>query len=340
MLALWPDEGNEQVAANRLRVLLVSLRQQLEPSDVGFGSVLDTSDTGRVKLRAETVWSVFERERASLVPYQGPFDGFHAVTASVSKTCLVRCDGNRYSVMAKAVGRPVEVHAYADRVVIRQDGEIVGEHPRRFGRDQTIYDPWHYVPVLARKPGAWRNGAPFKDWVLPGALERVRKRLGQADDGGRQMVEILSAVITDGVGAVESACAEALGEGVCSADVILNILARRRDVERDAQVAVLGADFLHRGNVGEAGFILELLVGADDAFNVVVGQKTLGAFAGDFVDGVDEQDFIFPRLGLGCPADDHARLHRRVVEKIRPETEHTFDEVGFDQFAAHDHGRR
>jgi hypothetical protein len=130
----------------------------------------------------------------------------------------------------------VEVHAYADRIVIRQDGEIVGEHPRRFGRDQTIYDPWHYVPVLARKPGAWRNGAPFKDWVLPGALERVRRGLVQADDGGRQMVEILSAVITDGIGAVEAACAEALAEGVCSADVILNILARRRDVVRPANI--------------------------------------------------------------------------------------------------------
>jgi hypothetical protein len=205
------------------------------------------------ELRAETVWAVFERERPSLVPYQGPFDGFHAVTASVSKTCLVRCDGNRYSVMAKAVGRPVEVHAYADRIVIRQDGEIVGEHPRRFGRDQTIYDPWHYVPVLARKPGAWRNGAPFKDWVLPGALERVRRRLTQADDGGRQMVEILSAVVTDGVSAVEAACAEALGEGVCSADVILNILARRRDVERPANILTPEALRLTHAPIADCG---------------------------------------------------------------------------------------
>jgi hypothetical protein len=90
---------------------------------------------------------------------------------SVSKTCLVRFDSNKYSVMAKAVGRPVEVHAYADRVVIRQDGATVAEHRRCFGRGQTVYDPWHYVPVLARKPGALRNGAPFKDWVLPGVME-------------------------------------------------------------------------------------------------------------------------------------------------------------------------
>ena len=78
-------------------------------------------------------------------------------------------------------------------------GAIVAEHARSFGRGQTIYDPWHYVPVLARKPGALRNGAPFKDWVLPAALERVRRKLAGSDDGDRQMVKILAAVLTDGL---------------------------------------------------------------------------------------------------------------------------------------------
>jgi hypothetical protein len=56
------------------------------------------------------------------------------------------------------------------------------------------------------------------------------------------MVEVLGAVLTDGLPAVEAACAEALREGVHSADPpplssdqwrtmapILNILSRRRD---------------------------------------------------------------------------------------------------------------
>ena len=43
------------------------------------------------------------------------------------------------------------------------------------------------------------------------------------------MVNILAAVLTDGLPAVEAACAEAIGHGVHSADVILNILARQRD---------------------------------------------------------------------------------------------------------------
>lgn len=181
------------------------------------------------ELSERTIWEVYEAERPRLVPYAGRFDGFHAVPASVSKTCLVRFDNNKYSVSASAVGRPVDVHAYADRIEIRQDGRIVGEHPRSFGRGATIYNPWHYVPVLTRKPGALRNGAPFKDWVLPAAMESVRRELAGADDGDRQMVDILAAVLTDGLPAVEAACAEALAEAVCSADVILNILARRRD---------------------------------------------------------------------------------------------------------------
>ncbi|HTN63450.1 MAG TPA: IS21 family transposase [Devosia sp.] len=181
------------------------------------------------EFRDQTIWEAFEAERPSLVPYAGPFDGFHGVTASVSKTCLVRFDNNKYSVMASAVGRPVEIRAYADRIELRQDGRPVGEHPRIFGRDQTVYDPWHYVPVLARKPGAWRNGAPFKDWVLPASIDKIRRRLGAAADGGRQMVTILTAVLSDGLPAVEAACAEALREGVCSADIVLNILARQRE---------------------------------------------------------------------------------------------------------------
>jgi transposase len=176
-----------------------------------------------------TVWQAFEAERPQLVPISGPFDGFHAVQASVSKTCLVRFDNNKYSVTSRAVGRPVELQAYADRIVIRQDGMIVSEHRRRFGRGETIYDPWHYVPVLTRKPGALRNGAPFKDWPLPAGLERVRRKLKGSDDGDRQMVKVLSAVLSDGLVAVEAACNEALAGGVHSADVILNILARQRD---------------------------------------------------------------------------------------------------------------
>src|ERR1035437_2980925 len=199
----------------------------------------------------QTIWEVFEAERPKLVPYAGCFDGFHTVPASVSKTCLVRFDNNKYSVAAHAVGGPVEVHAYAERIVIRQDGRIVAEHPRSFGRGQTVYNPWHYVPVLARKPGALRNCSPFKDWLLPASMERVRRKLAGADDGNRQMVDILTAVLTDGLPAVEAACAEAIAHSVHSADVILNILARQRDPGPPATILTPAALTLRHAPVAD-----------------------------------------------------------------------------------------
>ena len=180
------------------------------------------------EFKERTVWEVFQEEKAALVPHQGAFKGFHEKTAAVSKTCLVSFDRNRYSVSATAVGRPVQVQAYASKLVIRQDGAIVGEHARCFGRDRTIYDPWHYVPVLARKPGAIRNGAPFKEMRLPSAMATVQVRLSGLVDGDRQMVSLLLAAHELGVDAVETACAEALDAGLRSADMILNILSHHR----------------------------------------------------------------------------------------------------------------
>ena len=111
--------------------------------------IRDAKRRAHPSIAGKTVWEVFEEEQPFLVGYCGPFDGFHAVESAVSKTCLVRFDNNHYSVAARAVGRPVDVRAYADRIVIRQDGETVAEHPRSFARGTVSYDP---RPVGATVP--------------------------------------------------------------------------------------------------------------------------------------------------------------------------------------------
>lgn len=168
-----------------------------------------------------------------------PFDGFHETTHAVTGTCLISFDRNRYSVMAKAARRAVQVRAYADRIVVRLGDEVIAEHARHFGRDRTIYDPWHYLPVLANKPGALRNGAPFQGWDLPPALARLRRKLGSGDEADRRFVRVLAAVLTDGLDAVEAAIREALDAGAASDEVILNILARYRDPPSDRPLDVV-----------------------------------------------------------------------------------------------------
>jgi transposase len=179
-----------------------------------------------------TVGEALAAERPALQPILAPFDGFHESEHAVTGTCLISFDRNRYSVMARAVRRAVQVRAYADRIVVRCGDTVVAEHPRFFGRDRMILDPWHYLPVLARKPGALRNGVPFQGWELPPALTRLRRKLGTGDEADRRFVRVLAAVLTDGLDAVEDAIREALEAGVASDEVILNILSRRREPPR------------------------------------------------------------------------------------------------------------
>src|SRR5271163_4416058 len=184
--------------------------------------------TRHPEFKDRTIWDVFEDERASLMQLRGPFDGFVEKAVRASTTCLIMADHNRYSVDARAAGRMVLVRSHAERVVVMLGDEVVADHPRHFQRERIIYDPWHYLPVLMRKPGALRNGAPFKDWDLPAALIQVRAKLKPHADGDRQFVKILGAVLDHGLPAVEAACAEALEAGIASGDVILTVLARRR----------------------------------------------------------------------------------------------------------------
>ena len=176
----------------------------------------------------------------------------------------------------------------------------MGEHDRSFGRNQTVYNPWHYVPVLARKPGALRNGAPFKDWVLPAAMERVRRKLAGVADGNRQMVDILTAVLTDGLSAVEAACAEAINHGVHSADVVLNILARQREPGPPETILTPAALMLrHAFGATDAADAVEAAVEAA----VVDGVRTPDiAGGGPFVGTREATDAVVDRLARRATA--------------------------------------
>ena len=133
-------------------------------------------------------------------------------------------------------GRPVEVHAYADRLVFRLNGKIVGEHRREFERDRSVYDPLHYLPVLRVKPGALQNGAPFRQWRLPEAIQQVCERLARFEEGDRQMVSILTAAQQLGWKQMTAACAEALSAGTCHADVVINLA--RRTVQDEPKTCI------------------------------------------------------------------------------------------------------
>ena len=141
------------------------------------------------EFKDRTIWEVFEDERASLMRLRGPFDGFVEKAVRASTTCLIMADHNRYSVDARAAGRMVLVRSHAERVVVLLGDEVVADHPRHFQRDRIIYDPWHYLPVLMKKPGASR--ANFCRPRTRGGMAQWRAvqglgSAGRADPGPRQ----------------------------------------------------------------------------------------------------------------------------------------------------------
>ena len=144
----------------------------------------------------------------------------------VSSTCLVRVERNRYSVPADFAGKVVSVRLYADKVTVVAENKIIAGHQRRFGRDQLICDPWHYLPVLEKKPGALRNGAPFVEWDLPVAIQLVRDRVLKQPKGDRAFVELLLAAREVGLEALQVACELTLDGGVITASVVMNELRR------------------------------------------------------------------------------------------------------------------
>ena len=64
-------------------------------------------------------------------------------------------------------------------------------------------------------------------------------------------IDILTAVLSDGLPAVEGACAEAIAQGVHSADVVLNILARLRDPGPRATILTPAALTLHHEPIAD-----------------------------------------------------------------------------------------
>jgi Helix-turn-helix domain of resolvase len=71
----------------------------------------------------------------------------------------VRLDASDYSVDPTAIGRMVDVSADLDRVRVRLDGRLVGDHARVWARGTTVTDPAHVqtAAVLrqqARHPGS------------------------------------------------------------------------------------------------------------------------------------------------------------------------------------------
>ncbi len=175
-----------------------------------------------------SVAEMLEHEQLHLMPMPEPFDGYVENPARVTSTCLVSVSRNRYSVPCELAGQRVSTRLYPNRVIVVAGDTVVARHERLSERGQVRYDWQHYIPLLQRKPGALRNGAPFAD--LPEALQLLRRALLRESGGDRVMAQVLAIVPKAGLDAVlvavELALESSPPSGRVSVEHVINVLGR------------------------------------------------------------------------------------------------------------------
>ena len=148
----------------------------------------------RLRGHDETIGRRMERDLEALLPLPAtPYDASDKHVSRVSSLSLVRYRTNDYSAPVAYGHMEVVVRGYVGEVVISCGAEVIARHRRSYERDDFVFDPIHYLPLLERKVGALDQAAPLAGWELPeefGVLRRLlESRMGRR--GKREFVQVL-----------------------------------------------------------------------------------------------------------------------------------------------------
>ena len=216
---------------------------------------------------AETIGARLTRDleaMADLPP--APFDACDQATGRVSSQALVRYKTNDYSVPVAYGHRDVWVRGYVDQVVIGCGGEIVARHPRCYDREDMVFDPVHYLPLLEKKIGALDQAAPLAGWELPEEFRTLR-RLMEArmiKAGRREYVQVLRLLETFELDDLHVAVKTALRMGAVGFDAIKH-LALCRVEKRPPKLDLDVYPYLPRANVARTSAASYMCLVSGDA---------------------------------------------------------------------------
>ena len=181
----------------------------------------------RLRGHTETIGQRMERDLDALLPLPAvPYDACDKQAGRVSSLSLVRYRTNDYSVPVAYGHRDVLVRGYVDQVVISCGSEVIARHPRSYQRDDFVYDPIHYLPLLERKTAALDQAASLQGWDLPeefGTLRRLLEaRMGRR--GKREFVQVLRLLETFSQEEVHAAVKDAIRLGALSFDAVKRLV--------------------------------------------------------------------------------------------------------------------
>ena len=148
----------------------------------------------RLRGHDETIGQRLERDLEARLPLPAvPYEACDKQASRVSSLSLVRYKTNDYSAPVAYGHRDVLVKGYVNEVVISGGAEVIARHPRSYEKDDFVFDPIHYLPLLERKTAALDQAAPLQGWDLPEEYRTLRRLLEamMGRRGKREFVQVL-----------------------------------------------------------------------------------------------------------------------------------------------------
>lgn len=181
----------------------------------------------RVRGQVKTKDKLLLEEQLCFLPLPfASFDACRTQPGRVSSELLVRFDDNDYSAPMEYAYQDVVVKGYTGLVRICRFHEVIAEHPRCWAREQQIFNPLHYLPLLERKPHCLAFARPFEGLTLPGCFEVLQRRMEwQLDHGRREYIQVLRLLERYSVQQLTSAVQEALRRRIHTKDGVAQFLA-------------------------------------------------------------------------------------------------------------------
>ena len=170
---------------------------------------------------------LLDEERASFQSLPASsFDACRVQSGRANSESLVRFDDNDYSVPVEYAHHPVSVRGYFDRVQIGYHVRIIATHQRCWQKQQYVFEPRHYLPLLERKPGALDHARPLQGWRLPPCFDLLRRRLEEelAGEGAREYIRVLRLLELNSISRVERAVHQGLQTRTHSRDGIAQFI--------------------------------------------------------------------------------------------------------------------
>jgi transposase len=180
------------------------------------------------KLRGQTKSKekLLLEEQFSFLPLPfKPFEACRVQTGRVNSELLVRFDDNDYSVPMEYAYQDVTVKGYTDHVKICRFNEVIAVHRRCWARQQQIFNPLHYLPLLERTPHSLPFARPFEQLALPRCFEVLQNRMeSQLEQGCREYIRVLRLLENYSLNQLTTAVEKALRHRVHTPEAIEQFL--------------------------------------------------------------------------------------------------------------------